>query len=338
MSDRIILLTECGSAIGFGHVTRCTALAHAFREAGREVELWIAADEATRCHLPAGSRVIDWYDLPAASASELELAAAVLVDSYVATLSQIERVAQIARGIAIIDDWRRLPYRHGLVIDWTIGAEKFAYPRRSAGVRYLLGSHYCAMRPEFGSVTERDFLETPQSVLVTFGGADVRRLTAPVLAMLHTEFPTLRELVVVGAGVGDRTFMKTLRTGRTTFHEACTAVEMSALMSRADFAICAGGQTLYELASQGLPPVVVRVVANQTDDLREFEAVGFAFLAGDWNSGDLLVKIADGVRALWSADARQRRSFLGRQSVDGCGARRLASACLEHWCELSALA
>jgi UDP-2,4-diacetamido-2,4,6-trideoxy-beta-L-altropyranose hydrolase len=338
MGDRIILLTECGSDIGFGHVARCTALAHAFREAGREVELWIAADDATRSRLPVGSRAIGWYDLPDESARELELAAAVVVDSYVATLSQIERVAQINRSIAVIDDWRRLPYRHGIVIDWTIGAEKFAYPQRFADVRYLVGGRYCTMRPEFGSAAERDFPETPRSVLVTFGGADVRRLTAPVLAMLHSEFPTLRLSVVVGAGVGDRSFMVTQRDGRTTFHEACTAGEMSELMGRADLAICAGGQTLYELASQGLPPVAVRVVDNQTDDLREFEAAGFAYLAGDWDSGDLLVKIADGVRALWSATARQRRSILGRQSVDGRGARRLALACLNHWSEVPALA
>ena len=145
------------------------------------------------------------------------------------------------------------------------------------------------------------------------------------------EFPTLQKDVIVGPGVRDRSFLDKVYAANTTFHVACDAVQMCTLMRQADFAICAGGQTLYELASQGLPPVVISVTENQQDDVREFGAVGFGCVVGAWNSSKLTSKINVGVRTVWPAAERRRRSTVGRQCIDGRGAQRLVAACIEYW-------
>lgn len=331
MPDRILILTECGAETGFGHLTRCSAIAEAFRDTGAEVELWVATDEVSQARLPRGAQPRNWYELSVTDAAELAAATAVMVDSLVASPAQVDRIAQCNPWIAVIDDWLRRPHDHGIVIDWTIGAEKFAYPQRHPAVRYLLGSRFCALRSEFAVTAVRDHASAPRQVLVTFGGSDPRGLTVPVLARLAQDFPALHRQVVVGGAVRDRAFIETLRDEHTSFHVACDARQMRTLMAEADLAICAGGQTLYELAAQGLPPVVVRVVDNQTDDLREFAAAGFTGLAGDWDAPELLDRVVVGVRALQSGAERQRRAAAGRACVDGRGARRLAAACREFW-------
>jgi UDP-2,4-diacetamido-2,4,6-trideoxy-beta-L-altropyranose hydrolase len=331
MRDRILLLTDCNPEIGFGHLTRCLSLAYAFGEAGWEVELWTSGDGPGQVRLPTWGKAIDWTCLPNQVGAELKQAYAVVIDSMAAAAPLLERIAQINPRLAIVDDWPRRPHDRGIVIDWTIGAENFAYPHKSPNVRYLLGAQYCALRPEFKAVRPRSFTQPPHAVLLTLGGSDIRHLTVPILFMLNEEFPTLHKHVIVGAGVGDKSFMDEMRNAHTTFHVACDAAQMCTVMAQADFAICAGGQTLYELASQGLPPMVISVADNQQDDIRESDATGFALVICDWTHPDLISKVAMGVRTVWPAAERKRRSAAGRQSIDGCGAQRLAAACLEHW-------
>jgi spore coat polysaccharide biosynthesis predicted glycosyltransferase SpsG len=330
MRNRIIFLTECGAGTGFGHLTRCMAIAEAFRSAGWVPEFWVATDDRA-AGLPPGTVVGDWYDLPDDAAKRLGEATAVMVDSLVASPAQMARLTAVNPRFAVIDDWRRLAHPRGIVIDWTIGAERFAYPDRNAGVCYLLGSRFCALRPAFGAVRERSFPDEPAAVMITFGGSDPRALTGPVLAALAAAHPHLHLHVVVGAAVRERGYEETQRSTRVTFHHACDAARMAALMEMADFAVCAGGQTLYELAALGLPPIVVCAADNQTDDLREFAAMGFAAVAGDWSAPDLTDRILTTARALAPAAERRRRSACGRACVDGHGAGRLVRACLERW-------
>jgi spore coat polysaccharide biosynthesis predicted glycosyltransferase SpsG len=333
MRNSIVILTECGEQIGLGHLTRCLSLAQQFQNVGLNVELWVAGDATAQDQLPNTARSIQWYDPSGDTVQKMENAHGVLIDSFLVSPAQIERIRTINSCLAIIDDYYRRRYESGVVIDWTIGAEDFAYPSKVPGVIYLLGSDYCAIRPDFNNAPTRRFPEAPGNVLVTFGGTDLRKLTEPVVTMLQQKFPQLEKNVVLGSGVKDATFIPRLQDSRTTFHFSCSAVQMQTLMVKADLAICGGGQTLYELASQALPPVAIRVVDNQADDVRGFVQAGFALVAGEWNDPDLMSKVADSVRELWPEENRSRRAAIGRQHIDGNGAKRLVAAVLSHWTE-----
>jgi spore coat polysaccharide biosynthesis predicted glycosyltransferase SpsG len=217
-----------------------------------------------------------------------------------------------------------------VVIDWTIGAEQKPPSTTPAEVSFLLGSRYCALRPEFQSFESRAFPASPRSILVTFGGSDIRSLTAPVLAMLEAEFPDLEKFVVLGPGSQMKS-AAAFGNSKTSFHVGADAACMQSLMARADLAVSGGGQTLYELASQGLPPVVVPLAADQADDVRGFTQAGFSIDAGPWQMPGLLDRIAIGLRDLWPAALRERHSAAGRKSVDGQGAERLVAAVLNAW-------
>lgn len=330
MSDSVLILTECGAGIGFGHLTRCLSLADAFHDAGKDVEVWAAADASLARSLPQTVRPVDWYGLP----DDLKVAAArahgVLLDSFRVGMVEIDRISAINRRIAVIDDFPHRQYSSGVVVDWTIAAEHFAYPVLHANASYLLGSNYCALRPEFARVAEREFSDPPRSLLVTFGGSDTRSLTAPVVAMLQQEFPALEKLVVVGPAF-PRKSLGSAPDRNTVFYTAADSDLMQTLMARADIAVCGGGQTLYELASQGLPPVITGIVEDQKDDIRGFTQAGFGIDAGSWQRPDLLGALAVGIRALWPAAIRERQSAVGRRCVDGRGAERLVSAVLAAW-------
>lgn len=330
MHNPVLILTECGADIGFGHLTRCLSLAQAFREAGRSAQIWVATDASVSDRLPASVRLVCWYGLAGELEAEVTRAHAVLLDSYKISAGDMEHIFRINPRIAVIDDYPRREYTTGVVIDWTIGAECFAFQQKHAGVLYLLGRRYCALRLEFQCAAERESLHPVRSLLVTFGGADVRAITRPVVASLQREFPDLEKLVVVGPAVHDASFQGLEKTG-TSFYVGVDARQMQALMAGADIAVCGGGQTLYEAASQGLAPVIINIVDNQEEEIREFTRAGFGVHAGRWDQPDLLDAITKGIHELWLPDTRTRHAAAGRQCVDGHGAQRLVSALLAHW-------
>lgn len=324
-------MTECGSRVGFGHITRCASIGQVFEKVGYRTELLFDDKDLRTLGLPIKSKQTNWYDPSNELLTEIENAYAIIVDSYIATEQQHARIAQLNSNIAIIDDWIRRPYDRGIVIDWTIGAEKYAYLNKSPEVLYLLGCEYCSVRPEFNVPSKRTFASLPHSILVTFGGSDIRDLTVPILSLLQREFPDLHKHVIVGAGVQDHSFVDIMNDTHTTFHVDCDAVQIRDLMSNNDLAICAGGQTLYELASQGLPPLVIFVAENQKDDIREFSSIGFASYVGEWSDPEVLSKLSGCIKALMSPDARRSHSIAGRRYVDGQGTRRLVETLIKHW-------
>ena len=126
----LLILTESGTKIGFGHLNRCLSLAHAFRNAGIETEIWAATHDTQPNALAPEIRSVDWYGLSGDLAQNAAHYRAILVDSYVATLSDVEKVYSIHPRVAVIDDYLRREYTRGIVIDWTVGAEAFAFQRK----------------------------------------------------------------------------------------------------------------------------------------------------------------------------------------------------------------
>ncbi len=304
---------------------------------GYAVDIWAAPDAADDPPRPEFARSVRWYDPTGEMAVELGQADAVLIDSFAATPEQVERILQMNENVAFLDDFRRRRHRRGCVIDWTVGAERLAYPQRHPGVTYLLGARFCALRPEFCTRRAKREADHPESVLVSLGGSDVRNLTTPVVELLEREFPVLTRHVVVGGGFRRSAAGAGGGEGRTLVHTSLDAAGMQALMARCDIAICCGGQTLYELASQGVPPVVISAVDNARDDITGFVDAGFAACAGSWDDGDLLPAVAGLVRELWPRATRECRAARGRALVDGKGAARLADALSAAWNETAIL-
>lgn len=330
MSDTVLILTECGADVGFGHLTRCLSLGQAFQEAGRNVQIWAAADDLAVDGLPVPVRPLTWYGLPGKLAAEAGCVHGIVLDSFKVGVEQLQRIIGINRHFAVIDDFPRRPYKNGVVIDWTVGAVNSASLQRCPGVLYLLGGQYCALRPEFRHAGARDFADSPRSLLLTFGGADVRHLTAPVLAMLQSKFPALEKRVVFGPANRNISF-GSFQDDNTSVHVAVDGRHMQALMAGADLGVCGGGQTLYEFASQGLPTILVHIADDQEDDIHGFIEAGFGVDAGAWHDPKLLDALASGIDGLWGADTRARHSAIGQQLVDGQGADRVVTALLAEW-------
>ncbi|MDP3442411.1 MAG: bifunctional UDP-2,4-diacetamido-2,4,6-trideoxy-beta-L-altropyranose hydrolase/GNAT family N-acetyltransferase, partial [Ignavibacteria bacterium] len=116
----------------------------------------------------------------------------------------------------------------------------------------------------------------------------------------------------------------------TILHYAPDASMMLQLMLEADAAISAAGQTIYELARIGVPTIAIAVVDNQLNSMAGWFKEDFLIDNINYLNPNLEHKILLSFSNLQKRPVRERLSKLGRQKVDGGGAKRVVQALIDQ--------
>lgn len=321
---QVLILTEYGAGIGFGHLMRCQSLAFAFSDLKISTQLIIDGLYQTNLNI-VNSEFLPWKTLPENIRIRLANAELILIDSFTIDKKIINQIIKINSQTAIIDDFPRRNYSQGIIIDWTMHAEN-RITKKNSRVIFLLGAKYAALRPAFWNPKTKSIRNELKSILVTFGGYDIRSLTRTVVPFLQKKFPKIRKLVVAGDFIDK---LKMAPDNYTYLYNSCDAQQMVDLMDEADIAICGGGQTLYEMASLGLPSIAITLVDDQVEDIRGFSKIGSTRALGWWNHTNLLSKIENEINLLTEPETRKNMASAGQQAINGKGALTLAQKLIE---------
>jgi len=319
----VYILSEGGKGRGLGHITRCLSLYQAFEERGIKPKFIINGDNSVSKLLEGVNyEIIDWLKERQQILKKIRGSDIVIVDSYLADKEFYEDLSKVVKLPVYIDDNKRLDYPNGIVINGNIHAESLNYPERE-GITYLLGTKYTPLRREFWKVPEKEIRNTVQSVMITFGGYDIRNMTPKVLKLLSGNYPKLKKNVIIGKGFLNVDEIKTVADENTNLIYYPTAEQMKQVMLDSDIAISAGGQTLYELARVGVPTIAVIVADNQTKSTEGWKKASFTWIAGKWQEKDLFTKIDILLSSLRNYELRKFSSESGRKLLDGKGSLRV---------------
>lgn len=326
---KVAFFTEGSSRIGFGHITRCLSLYQEFSARGMTPTLHINGDETIHGLLEGiRYRIFDWILEENSADDILSEADVVVVDSYLAPAAFYARVAA-GKGVPVfIDDNNRLPYPAGIVVNGSAGAEKLPYPANK-NLTYLVGHKYILFREAFKNSPERNVAKPLETILVTFGGDDIRGLTSKIVVMLRRHSPPVSLKVIVGPGFHDKQKLLKMADGKTEMIVDPSVERIVDVMSRSDAAVSAGGQTLYEMASMGLPAIVVAVADNQMNNVNGLVDAGAIEYAGWWETPNLMENILRAFHKFEDASVRESLSHRARELVDGKGGHRIVSVILE---------
>ncbi len=323
------MITEGGVNTGIGHITRCTSLYQAFEEKGIKPQLIVNGD-GTAKRLLDGKRylIFNWLKERERLFELIKDADIVIIDSYLADYALYEYLSKTAKTSVYIDDNKRINYPEGIVINGSIYAEEINYPQK-AGITYLLGSQYIPLRKAFWEVTNKKIKEHIESIMVTFGGDDMRSMTPRVLGLLVRDYSELTKNVIIGKGFQNIKEIEGITDKKTNLIYAPDAEEMKKIMLESDAAISAGGQTLYELARVGVPTIAVAVADNQLNNIKGWQKAGFIEYAGWWEDGILLQNVERSLELLKDRDLREEMLKIAKSFVDGQGARRITDKIIE---------
>ncbi|WP_300339326.1 hypothetical protein [Accumulibacter sp.] len=334
----IILACNAGAQAGFGHLMRTRALATALSHLGERCVLLGPGSTYSR---DSDHALFDEW---------------IPIDHWTSDEEEAKRLLSIAGRVgansAVLDDYRannayqeilhrsRFPW---LQFDTSIDGPRFPniLVNPSPGARsddhqrvmarsdtvFLFGPRFAVLRPEFSDVV-RVPRETPAiRVLLTFGAGDDFGASAFVLRELVARAAQDLEFVVVSGEHNPQNFILdewVRERGGNRVSLLINPPLLSAVYSSADIAIMSGGTSIYEVASCGIPMLLLPTVDNQIKQSVAWAESGAALYLGRFGevSGAQLGETLNFL--ISNPRLREEMSLAGRQLVDGRGAIRVA--------------
>ena len=225
---RVVIFTEAGQNIGFGHLTRCLALYDEIDKRGIEVILVVFGKEIENLLGKRKNRIVDWKDLEFLR-SFLNKTDYIIIDSYLATLEVYDFCSKNTARCLYVDDTNRVNYPKGIILN----------PSLSGNIKYntknevLQGKDYIILRKEFTEDKIAHF-EKEIDVLITLGGTDIRDLIPKLLDILSSINNKLKIVVVTGK-ISEN--IKKLKTNYIEIFSNIEALEMRNLILKSKFII-----------------------------------------------------------------------------------------------------
>ena len=333
MKNKLLsVITEGGRVFGFGHITRSLSIAKIFEQYKYEVEFIVYGDDSISSILKGTSHtVFNWIENSEKLLKEISNSTIILIDSMSISNIQLLRLEKTNIPVIYIDDEkRRNILNSGFVVDWTVLSDKKKHFNHKNGVTYLLGSRYTPLRDEFKKAKKNLIKDNIESVMVTFGGADIRNLTPVVLQTLITYFPDVEKNIIVGKAFANIDKIITYKDKNTNLIFDADAKSMIGMMQTNDLAIASGGQTLYELARIGTPTIAILLVDNAKDDTNGWGEVGSIKNIGWYDSENLLTELIRSINYLKKKHKRIEMQNNAAKYINPNGSRLLVDEIIKR--------
>lgn len=336
---KVIFRTDASPILGYGHLMRCRVLANALRDLG--VACFMVGPQpsdrtAADAHL--FDEWIEQSEWSAAGDDARKLAA--LANKY-------------GCGVAVLDDYRvDVDYQtvmldaglrwlqfdtfasQKMLANWVLSAspaasyDRYEPLRERSETLFLLGPKYALLRSEFIEWRPRHrFSENVQKILLTFGGGDDRGATMFCLTALTHFWESIEAVILLRSSNPHLMAIHNWvsQNKRLKINIRVDEQEIARRMNEADLALIAGGMTTFEVASIGLPALILQIADNQALNARAWDALGTANFLGNLEeiNGDYLGQSVQ----LLLRDSEQRLSMsqAGRSLVDCLGSKRVAN-------------
>ena len=328
---KVYIITEGGSKVGFGHIARCTSLYYAFKEKDIDPCFIINSDDSIRDFLnKKKSIVFDWIKCPEKLYEIINNGDVAIIDSYLIDDKIAQEISRIVKNPVFIDDNQRLSYPRGIIINGSVHAMDLNYPKRPELI-YLLGTQFCLIKKEFWERPTRQFNVNIRSIMITFGGNDIRNITPKLVEVLNEKYPNINKKVVIGRNY------QNIKEILKAWDKSCELIyypntkKIKTVMLDSDIAITAGGQTTYELASMGVPSITIAIANNQINNVRKLNKLNIALYAGWWKDKNLFKQILKLIQKINNLEIRKKIVNNGFEIIKPDGSRRVIKKILETY-------
>lgn len=336
--EHLIIRADASTQIGTGHVMRCLALAQAWQDAGGHAifVMVMGAPTLEARSQSEGTAVVHLSAQPGSADDAIQTAdlarqrgaSWVVVDGYHFSADYQRKIKHAGPHLLVIDDnGHASHYYADIVLNQNVHADEGLYVNREPYTRLLLGTRYALLRREFLKWRgwKREIPALARRVLVIMGGGDPHNVTLKVVqALQQVKVDGLKAVVVIGGSNPHyEKLQSALRDSRFPIHLESDVTNMSKPMAWADVAVSSAGSTFWELASMGLPSLVLVLADNQRLVAQRLGRMGVAVSLG-WYENLSSAEIAQAVtQLLAAAEVRAELARHGQRLVDGEGAARV---------------
>ncbi|MDN3450104.1 glycosyltransferase [Planococcus sp. APC 3906] len=297
---RIVFRTDGHKTLGMGHIYHCLTLA--YNLTGHEVMFVLdeqcreGVEKVVSRHLP--HTLIkddeDFYEF-----LEVWKPDVIVNDCLDTSKEYMLKLKSLAGRVVTIEDLGDGAEHADAIVNALYDGEK-------APGNVFSGEKYVCLRDEFLINHPKEFSGKVETVLVMFGGTDPSELTKKIYISalrLNQDYPHIQFIIITGSGYDNE------KNGIRTIEEKNILVlnnlkRLSDYMKKADLAFTSQGRTVFELASLGIPSVVL--AQNEREQLHKFAQMQNGFL--NLGLGKNISSETIEATFKWMVDNRQIRS------------------------------
>ena len=337
---KVLFRIESGSSIGLGHLQRSLCLATALRKVDME-SIFLGPDDQSsiqrieRFGFVCGTlgNVRHWTSEEINLVIEIgtrNLCQVIVVDSPQVKLGYLAQLRKAGFFVVCRDDIANHDsFPCQMVVNGNADAFELPYRTISDDTVFLLGPEFMVLGEEYKVTPLRQIRREVRNILILLGGTDQYELMPKILKLLRGISENFHITAIVGP------FFHNLSSIQLESESIGKLVRLVVqpdslldLMCKADLAISASGQTLYELAKVGCPTIAIKTADNQAGQHNALKKMGVIWAAGDVTGANNVIQgIGEAIETLVSdVDARTSMAIAGQRLIDGKGAHRVAQA------------
>lgn len=328
-SMRFVFHTDAGSEAGMGHMQECLSVAEALIRPGIEIA-FIVPKESERAQKVVDARGYDVYPVPekdwqhgkAILTEEIvkEKAAFVVTNLVACHESYADLIGRAAKGWATITEHRE---------------EELA----PTNFNICLSPELVPLSQVWRGAAATKIRQSVSNILINFGGSDPRNITALSLELLRQGlersniYQEFSIDVVLGPLFEHSGMINALSKSyprRVNVHGPLDQEELCQLALAADLAVTAGGGTMYEFCSIGLPCIVLPVLDKNRLNADVLASRG-AVLLTERVDHLTAARFVSSLGSMLGQPRRKQYSKNARRAVDGFGSERIATELMQQW-------
>ena len=332
--------TDANGIIAMGHLMRCMSIARQLAKRQQEVIFIISENDSEQLITENGFQCIclnnHYNEKEAETDTVIRLIQEyriekMIVDSYEVTKQYLEKLRE-AVYLIYIDDINAFKYPVDMLINYSFNTTDEVYRSRSYDTdrtRMLLGAEYVPLREEFGGEAIA-IKKRAESLFITTGGADeFDMITDIVCGLNQSDCRDMKKYIVAGKFYKYKDKLEELRRQDSYIEFYMDIPDIDKVMRKGDIAISAGGTTLAELCSCGIPTICFTMADNQLASVTEYAKAGLMYCVGDIRGegakNAAVRKIVYYVNELREQyDIRAEMGTKAKSAIDGNGAERIA--------------
>lgn len=323
---KTLIITEANEKVASGHLMESISLAKKIIQEEQEVLLAVNDDVGDewkplfaelpslmyKSNLDVGMSVIQ-------SCLKLEEFDVVVTDVREIKETQIKRIRAYFGGeIICLDEWGNRELSCDVIVNNMLDAYFWSYGNTKAEL--YCGPQYLMLKQSLQKYHKKGktIADIPQKIVITMGGVDEKNHTAQILQRV-SELPEITTIdVVMGGKYKYETEIRTAYGNdcRVKFHKNIDY--LFDLFLEDDVAFSAGGNTLYEMASIGIPSIVIPTMEHEKMNGRAFQKQGYGVVVDEKKLNEIGM-----VMASLSYEKRLEMYEKGRALVDGEGTQRI---------------
>lgn len=300
---KIAFFTEAGSKRGMGHLIRCKAIADEFYRNNVYFDFFLDSD-INYDYKFQNFIYFRWENLKIDNFYDV-----ILLDSYEADSSIYELITHKSKIAVYIDDYERITYPKGVIINFAPDAKKLFFKNKKKENNYLLGMDYLPIRKEF---FKYKYQKKEEKIFIMLGGSDTANLSKSIIEALKDI--KIKKVLV---SINEQMKKELINNKNVEVLLRPTDEELIIEMSSSSYAISTVSMSLYELSFLEIPTIVVAVSKNQIDGVSQIMKNKLASAYIDVNKKDFLESIKDKTIELMANQESLERK------IDGLGTKRI---------------